>query len=108
MRRGDIVLIREAQTPASKARPCVIIQRDSTLEHASKITVCALTSDLRDGTGTRPLVHPTQDNGLKVLSQIEVDWIFTHPLTFVGPRVGALDDDAMVRVDTALRRWLDL
>ena len=44
MMRGDIVLISEPGTPASKTRPCVIVQRDSSLEAATKLTVCPLTS----------------------------------------------------------------
>ncbi len=108
MKRGDVVLIREPGTPAGKARPCVVIQRNSTLDGASKITVCAFTSDIRGLATSRPFVLPTSGNGLKKPSQVEVDWIYTHPITFVGERIGELDDVMMDNVDTALRRWLDL
>lgn len=108
MKRGDVVLIREPGTPASKARPCVVVQRESGLAAAVKITVCPMTSRLRGAEGQRPFVAPTQANGLTKPSEVQVDWIYTHPREVIGPRIGTLDTATLEQIDMALRRWLNL
>ena len=100
--------MREQGSPASKARPCVVVQRDSALAVAVKVTVCPLTSQLRGAAGQRPSVAPTGDNRLRAPSEVEVDWIFTHPVERIGEVIGHLDPPTLAQVDGALRRWLDL
>lgn len=102
------MLIRQPGTPASKARPHVIIQHDSTLDAAPKVTVCPLTSQLRGAESLRPFVLPDDGNGLHKPSEVEFDWIYTYPSTFVAKRIGSLDDVTMTHVDEALSLWLDL
>ena len=108
MTRGDIVLVREPKSPASKARPSLIVQRTSTLKASSKITLCPITSTLKGGTGRRPFVAPSPENGLLEPSEVQVDWIFSFFRESVGRVIGRLDDVTMREVDAALRRWLDL
>jgi mRNA interferase MazF len=108
MRRGDVVLVREPGSPASKARPCIVVQRESALAVADKATVCPLTSKLRGSAGERPFVAPTAQNGLRAPSEVQVDWIFTHRMDNMGEVIGKLDEPTMALIDTALRRWLDL
>ena len=67
-----------------------------------------MTSNLRSENGIRPLVLPSPENGLRRASQVEVDWISTEAAEHFSPVIGALDDDAMLAVDRALRHWLDL
>lgn len=108
MKRGDLVLVREPKTPAAKPRPFLILQHDSTLPDAAKITACPLTTTLRSEPGLRPLVMPSRENGLRAPSEVEFDWIHTFPRRSVGPRIGRLDESTQNAVDTALRTWLDL
>ena len=108
MKRGDIVLVREPGTPASKARPCIVMQRGSSLGDTSKITVCPLTTHLRGALGGRPLVSPSAENGLTKHCEVEFDWIYTHSLERIGQSIGSLETDILDEVDEALRRWLDL
>lgn len=108
MRRGHVVLIREPGTPAAKARPCVIVQRSSTLEESAKITACPLTSELKGAAGLRPFVAPTPGNGLRRPSEVQVDWIYTHLIECVGPVIGSVDQPTLTAIDVALRRWHDL
>lgn len=108
MKRGDVVLVREPGSPASKARPCVVVQRTSALEAGDKATVCPLTSALRGSAGQRPFVAPTELNGLTRPSEVQVDWIFTHKAERAGTVIGRFDEPTMADVDEALRRWLDL
>ncbi|MES2753048.1 MAG: type II toxin-antitoxin system PemK/MazF family toxin [Pseudomonadota bacterium] len=108
MKRGDVVLIQEPNTPAAKARPYVVITRDSALADPTKVTGCPLTSQLGGAINGRPMVAPSPENALRVPSEIEADWIFTHPIDRVGGVIGRIDDPTMTAVDTAVRRWLAL
>ena len=108
MRRGDLVLVREPNTPASKARPYVVVQRDSSLDAPSRVTGCPLTSRLRGAEGQRPFVAPTTDNGLRLPSEVQVDIVYTHPVERIDGVIGHLDQTTMRMVDEALRRWLAL
>ena len=108
MKRGDVIIVREPNTPASKARPYVVIQRGSALEFATKVTGCPLTSVIRGTAGQRPFVAPTELNGLRRPSEVEVDWIFTHPIERIDGVIGSLDTPTMAVIDVALRRWLGL
>lgn len=103
------MLVRHPGSPASKARPCVVIQRSSTMEDGTaKLTVCALTSRIDVPAAIRPVVLPSPQNGLLKPSAVEVDWIYTHPIDAVGKTIGTLDEDGLTAIDEALRRWLDL
>lgn len=108
MKRGDIVLVREPGTPASKARPCVVVQRSSSLPMAAKISVCPLTSRLRGARGQRPFVAPDPGNGLSKPSEVQVDWIYTHEIQYIGGQIGSVDEATLEQIGIALRRWLDL
>lgn len=108
MRRGDVILVREPNTPAAKPRPYVVIQRNSALDAPVKVTGCPLTSELKGAAGQRPFVAPTDENGLRRPSEVQVDLIYTHPIDRVGGVIGHMDAPTMMAVDVALRRWLDL
>lgn len=108
MKRGDVVIVRESNSPASKARPCIVIQRNSALIASDKVTVCPLTSVLKGSAGQRPFVAPTPENRLRLPSEAEIDWIYTHPIERIGGVVGTIDHPTMLQIDQALRRWLDL
>lgn len=108
MKRGDVILVREPNSPASKARPYIVVQRNSALDDPAKVTACPLTSTLRGPAGQRPLVVPTAENRLRVPSEIEVDWIYTHPIAHIGGVIGHVDKPTLDALDLALLRWLDL
>ena len=102
------MLVRGDVGPAGKPRPCLLVQRSSTLEGAAKLTICPLTSMIKVESISRPLIHPSIDTGLRVVSQVQVDWVFTYRRDRIGQRIGSIDASTMRDVDTALRRWLDL
>lgn len=108
MKRGDLILVREPNTPASKPRPYVVVQRDSALDAPVKVTGCPLTSHLRGTEGQRPFVAPTPGNGLRLPSEVQVDLIYTHPVERIDGVIGSLDSATMQAIDVALRRWLAL
>jgi len=78
------------------------------LDGAPKVTVCPLSASIKVGSVVRPLLHPSSANGLKHISQVEIDWVFTYETRRIGRTIGTLDELSMRQVDTALRRWLDL
>ena len=108
MKRGNVVLVRMPNSPASKARPCLVVQRDSTLDDPLKVTVCPLTTTLRGITSRRPFVAPSSENGLDAPSEVQIDWVYTFEVVRIGAIIGMVDVATMREVDTALRRWLDL
>lgn len=108
MKRGDVVVVRATGSPASKARPCIVVQRDSTLDDPAKVTLCPLTSKLIDHSAARPLLVPNAANGLQKTSQVEVDWLHTFPVAAISSVIGTVDAGGMKNIDTALRLWLDL
>ncbi len=108
MKRGDLILVREPNTPAGKPRPYVVVQRDSALTAPDRVTGCPLTSHLRGSEGQRPFVAPTDQNGLRLPSEVQTDLIYTHPIERIGGVIGSLDPATMRAVDQALRRWLAL
>lgn len=108
MRRGSIVLFRETGSPAAKSRPCIVVQREVTLSGAAKITAVPLTSQLTGVPDHRPVVGPTAANGLRGISEAQVDWIFSFETARLGPEIGVTEPDVMLHIDRALRLWLDL
>ena len=47
-------------------------------------------------------------NGLRRVSQVELDWIYTFWKSDFGDVLGTLDQSEMKHVDAALKPWLDL
>jgi mRNA-degrading endonuclease toxin of MazEF toxin-antitoxin module len=72
------------------------------------MTVLPLTSDVRRLPLLRVAVEPGEETGLRLLSEIQVDKIMTVPRDEIGPRLGALDEDTIQRVDEARLRFLGL
>lgn len=72
------------------------------------VTILPLTSDLEAAPLFRITVEPSHGNGLRKISQVMVDKPMTQIREKLGPRVGRLDDDTLVRVNRALVLWLGL
>jgi mRNA interferase MazF len=68
----------------------------------SSVTLCLVTSTLLDAPVFRITVDPSPENGLRRISQIQVDKIMTMPRARVGRVIGRLDDATMLRVNRAL------
>jgi mRNA interferase MazF len=91
IRRGVVVLIR---LPDDKSRPAVVVRADI-LAGLPYATILPLTSELRQEVDFRITVQPTEQNGLREVSQIMVDWSQTVRATTMGAIIGRLDDSAM-------------
>ena len=92
---------------SGKPRPAVIIQADW-FDALPTVVVLPLTSSLQDAAVTRIDVAPTDENGLRVPSQIAVDRPQTVRRPKLGSTIGRVDNDVMLAVHRALAVFLGL
>lgn len=88
-----------------KPRPALIVQSDFFDAHPS-VTVLPVTSEIRDVPLFRIRVEPSAGNGLRALSDVMVDKAHTVAREKIGPRIGRLEDAAMMAVNRALAVFL--
>jgi len=98
IRRGSVVLVR---VHGDKARPAVVVRSDL-LAELPYATVLPITSELRANASMRLDVAASPDTGLRVSSQVMVDWPQTVRLTDMGEVVGRLDMETMRAVTRQL------
>lgn len=107
MKRGDIVTV-SAAGDYGKPHPALIVQSDLFNDTHPSVTLCPVTTELRDTPLFRLTIEPHASNGLRRLSQVEVDKVLTVAAQRIGKKIGKLDDDAMIRVNRALAVWLGI
>jgi len=100
MRRGDLVTVA-APGDYGKPRPAVVIQSDL-LDEIPSVTLCLVTSSLREAPLVRITVDPSPENGLQRISQVQVDKVSTVARERVGGAIGRLDDATMLKVSRSL------
>ena len=98
--RGDRVTVA-APGDYGKPRPALVIQSGLFAELPS-VTLCLLTSELRAAPILRITVDPSPDNGLRRVSQVQVDKVFTVARERIGAAIGRLDDATMLKVNRSL------
>jgi mRNA interferase MazF len=102
MQRGDIVTVA-APGAYGKPRPAVVIQGDALNQHEPGSTIVALiTSSLQDAPLLRLTITPTPENGLRTVSQVQVNRIVTLPVAKVGQCIGRLSDQQVVELNRLL------
>lgn len=106
MRRGDVVTVA-APGDYGKPRPALVIQSDL-FEELPSVTLCLVTSELRDAPIFRITVDPSPENGLRRVSQVRVDKILTVARARVGPSIGRLDDETMLKVNRSLAVFIGI
>ena len=106
MRRGDLVTVA-APGDYGKPRPALVIQSDL-LEEIPSVTLCLVTSTLRDAPIFRITVDPSPENGLRRVSQVQVDKVLTVGRERVGGTIGRLDDATVLKVNRSLAVVLGL
>ena len=95
--RGEIRLVR---FPApDKARPVLVLTRDSAIAYLSRVTVAPITSTIR-GVPSEVIVGP--DDGLKAPCAVNLHNVLTVAKENLGRRVAQLGEDRMREVCRAL------
>ena len=106
MRRGDVVTVA-APGDYGKPRPALVIQSDL-FEELPSVTLCLVTSELRDAPIFRITVDPSPDNGLRHVSQVQVDKVLSVARERVGATIGRLDDATMLKVNRSLAVFIGI
>ncbi|MBL3966272.1 MULTISPECIES: type II toxin-antitoxin system PemK/MazF family toxin [Burkholderia] len=106
MNRGSIVTVA-LQGDFGKARPALVVQSDLFTEHPS-VTLLLMSSSMVDAPLIRITVVPSEQNGLRMPSQIAVDKMFTVRREKIGRPIGHLEDELMVAVNRSLLVFLGL
>lgn len=101
MKRGDLVLL-VIPGDLGKPRPGAVVQADELGEATTTVIVCPMSSETSRGTRLRPIVDPTDHNGLEKRSQIMTDKITAVRRDRVRRVIGRLDDAALDQLDRAL------
>lgn len=91
-----------------KPRPAVVVQSDLFSETHASITVCPITTHLVEAPIFRLAVVPSNQNGLKKISQIMVDKISSVKREKLHQKIGVLNSSQIQKLNEALRCWLDL
>jgi mRNA interferase MazF len=107
MKRGDVWTVAGGRTYAGKPRPAVIVQDDN-FDGTDSVTICAFTTDETEAPLFRLRVEPNERNGLRSPCHLMVDKITTVPKSRIGPLVGRLDDEDIVRLNRAMLVFLGL
>ena len=106
MRRGDLVTVA-APGDYGKPRPALVIQSDL-FEELPSVMLCLVTSDLRDAPIFRITVDPSPDNGLRRVSQVQVDKVMTVARERIDGTIGRLDDATMLKVNRSLAVFIGI
>jgi mRNA interferase MazF len=101
MRRGDVVTVA-ASGDYGKPRPAVIVQTDALPAAHAFVVVCQMTSDCSEAPDFRVTIEPTEENGLRVRSQVMADKPVTIRRERIGRQVGHLEDKDIARLNIAL------
>lgn len=107
MRRGEIRTVAGGKDYAGKPRPAVIVQ-DDLFDATDSVTLCAFTTDETDAPLFRLPVQPSPGNGLRAPCRLMVDKITTVHKAKIGPVIGRLEDDDMLRLNRAMLVFLGL
>ena len=100
MRRGDLVTVA-APGDYGKPRPALVIQSDL-FDELPSVTLCLVTSALRDTPIFRITLDPSPSNGLQRVSQIQVDKVMTVARERIGGVIGRLDDATLLKISRSL------
>jgi mRNA interferase MazF len=107
MMRGEVWVAR-ADLYASKVRPVLIVQADSLCDAYASTIACLLTTTYNSHDIARVRIVPDRQNGLKEISFVMTDKVFSFDRADLEVKIGELSADDMRRVSDTLRSVLGL
>ena len=115
MHRGDVIRVqlpRPAGRPGREqfgTRPAIVVQQSAATANLSTVVVVPLTSNRSaERLSGSLLVHPSDTNGLTVISVALTQQIRAIDKSRVEAVIGKLSPEEMGNVETALRHLLSL
>lgn len=108
MQRGDIYSAVGKGDFSRKPRPVLIVQNEAFNQHHPSITVCLITSDRSNDFLHRVAIDGDAATGLRHDSEVQIDKVQAIEIRRFGGPIGRAPDEVMMKVDEALRTWLDL
>src|SRR4051794_23907460 len=100
IRRGGFVA-GAAAGGYGKPRRAVVVQTDAFPQTSASVIVCRLTSEIVHAPDFRVLIEPSEENGLRVRSQVMVDKPVTVRRARIGQPIGRLGGADTGRLDVA-------
>lgn len=107
MKRGDVVVV-SLPGDLGKPRPAVIVQVDVLNDHLRTVLLCPISSCSSSPSFFRVAVEPTGENGLRLPSEIMVEKLQAANKSKVGPVIGDMDHETMLKLSRALAISLGL
>jgi mRNA interferase MazF len=107
MKRGDIWTVAGGPDYAGKPRPAVILQDDA-FDATESLTICPFTTSNTTAPTLRPVVLPSDENGLRTVSRLMVDKITTISKTRLQHHVGRLSSQDLKGLNKAVIVFLGL
>lgn len=107
MKRGDLVTVA-LPGDFGKPRPALVVQADLFNDTHASISVLPVSGTIVHAPLFRITIDPSNENGLKKVSQVMVDKIISVRRERIGKTIGRLGDDLMIRVARAQSVWLGL
>jgi mRNA interferase MazF len=101
MKRGDVVIVA-ATGDYGKRRPAVIVQTDAFPETHASVVICQMTSEIVDAPDFRVTIDPSEENGLRLRSQVMADKPVTVRRARIRQLIGRLADRDIGRLNIAL------
>lgn len=109
LRRGDVLGIQDNLDFLAKPRPALIVQASDYIELRDTVLVCLFTTKLSEGVFFRPIIDPSEENGLKARSALQADKLMAVRKSRLSEAVwGHLSPSGMKKINRALRLVLDL
>lgn len=107
MKRGEVWTVSGGPDYAGKPRPAVIVQDDA-FDATASITICPFTTLVAAAPLLRLTIEPSEENGLRMASQLMIDKITTVSKNKLESRVGRLAVEDVVRLNRAVLVFLGL
>ena len=101
MKRGDVVIVA-ATGDYGKPRAAVIVQTDAFPETHASVVICQMTSEIVDAPDFRVTIDPSEENGLRVRSQVMANKPVTVRRARIRQLIDRLDDRDIGRLNIAV------
>ena len=107
LRRGDIAIVA-APGDYGKPRPALVLQSDLFQETGSVVVALVTTDQRPQAPLFRKRIAPTDENGMRLPSDVMLDKLVSVPRTKISRAVGRLTDAEMAEITASLALFLGM